>query len=108
MSRWRRPWMPKAPQHGRRRGPEPCTTLSPGRVPGAGLSREDHELARRPSVLHVSVRLGDLVERVCAVDWDSEAASRDRVEVGLKHVAGEVGGVAAIGSEPDARREVLD
>jgi hypothetical protein len=51
-------------------------------------SGEDDELARRPSVLHVGMRLGDLVERVGAVDRDGEAACRDRVEVGLEDVGG--------------------
>src|SRR5712691_5171844 len=54
------------------------------------------------------MRLGDLVERVGAVNGDGEAACRDRVEVGLEYVGGEVGGVAAVRGEPDARRDVVD
>src|SRR5207237_2589996 len=41
-------------------------------------------------------------------DRNGEAARRDRVEVSLEYVGGEVGGVAAVGGEPDARREVVD
>src|SRR5205823_12619499 len=70
-------------------------------------SRDDDELARRPSVLHVGMRFGNLVERVRAVDWNGEAACRNRVEVGLQHVGGKVGGVAAVRGEPDARRDVV-
>src|SRR5438876_8550410 len=86
-------------------GLEPATPSVPTIVAGSG---EDNELARRPSVLHVGMRLGDLVERVRAVDRNGEAACRDRVEVGLEYVGGQVGGVAAVSSEPDARRDVLD
>src|SRR5206468_12383913 len=71
-------------------------------------SRDDDELARRPSVLHVGMRSSDLVQRVGAVDWDGEAACRNRVEVALEYVGGEVGGFAAVRGEPDARRDVVD
>ena len=54
------------------------------------------------------MRLGDLVERVRAVDRDGEAVCRDRVEVGLEYIGGQVGGVPAVRGEPDARRDVLD
>ena len=51
-------------------------------------SREDDELAGRRSVLHVGMRLADLVEPVRVVTRDGEAACRDRVEVGLEDVGG--------------------
>src|SRR4051794_6712790 len=54
------------------------------------------------------MRVGDLVEGVRVVDRYGEAACRDRVEVALEYVGGEVGGVAAVGGEPDARRDVVD
>src|SRR5439155_3016785 len=53
-------------------------------------------------------RLGDLVECVGAVDRDGEPACGDRLEVGLENVGGEVGGVAGVRGEPDARRDVVD
>src|SRR4051812_33091808 len=77
--------------------------------PSAWLaSRENDEFPGCPPVFHVGVRLGDLVERVGAVDRDGEAARGDRVQVGLQRAGWEVGGVAAVRREPDAGRDVVD
>jgi hypothetical protein len=64
-----------------------CALRDGGRQPWL-VSGEDDELACGPSVLHVGMRLGDLVEGVGAVDRDGEAAGRDRVEVALEDVGG--------------------
>jgi hypothetical protein len=58
--------------------------IKPLRAPPARRgSREDDELARRPTVFHVGMRFGDLVERVRSVDRDRQTPLGDRVEVAL-------------------------
>ena len=46
--------------------------------------------------------VGDLVERVGAVDRHRQPSGGDVVEERLQDVGGQVGGVAAVGGEPDA------
>ncbi len=66
------------------------------------------ELADRTVVLHVGVRLADVVEAV-DVRWaEGNLSGGDLVEVALKNVGRQVGAVATICREPHALGQVGD
>src|SRR6266851_3780833 len=71
--------------------------------PSQAISGRDHELAAGPVLLHVGVRLHDLVEPVHPADRDGGRAGGDGVEEVLQDLRREVGGVPFVRGQPHPR-----
>src|SRR5437773_8582371 len=86
-------------------------TLSTKGVSGSGAVRRidaNDEFANCTVVLHVGVRLADVVEAVDVRRAEGNVSRSDLVEVGLKNVSRQVGALATVGRKPHALGQVGD